>query len=127
MARCSGSAARRLVVTAAAVAVMVVAASCGGDSRDERALTVVGTEMAFDAPGRTVAGRYQVTFRNDGAVYHELAFKDPDGQFVARRSIAGGQSITMAVDLGPGTWELGCFEPGHYEAGMHSDLIVDGS
>jgi uncharacterized cupredoxin-like copper-binding protein len=31
----------------------------------------------------------------------------------------------MEVHLEPGTWELGCFEPGHYESGMHRQLIVE--
>lgn len=105
--------------------ILLVSVSCGGEGGDGRAMTVIGTEMAFEAPGRVRAGAYEVTFRNDGAVHHELAFKNPDGDFVARRSIAAGQSIVMEVELGAGAWELGCFEPGHYEAGMHRDLIVE--
>jgi uncharacterized cupredoxin-like copper-binding protein len=105
---------------------VLAAAACGSDSdANRRTMTVVGTEMAFGAPDRAGAGSYAVTFRNDGAVHHELAFKDPAGRFVARRSIASGQSVTMEVELTPGTWELGCFEPGHYEAGMHRTLVVD--
>ena len=86
---------------------------------------MVGTEMAFDAPDRVPAGSYDVRFRNDGAVPHELAFRHPSGSFVARRSIGGGMSAVIPVTLEPGTYELGCFEPGHYEAGMHRLLIVD--
>ena len=87
-------------------------------------MTVVGTEMSFDALDEVASGTYEVTFRNIGAEHHELAFVNPAGEFVARRSIPGGESVVMEVDLTPGDWELGCFEPGHYEAGMHKPLVV---
>ena len=88
-------------------------------------MAVVGREMAFEAPNRVLAGDYNVTFRNAGALYHELAFKNPSGEFVTRRSIGAGETIDMEITLEPGTWELGCFEPGHYEAGMHRELLVE--
>ena len=88
-------------------------------------MTVIGTEMAFEAPSHVTPGRYDVLFRNAGATYHELAFTNPDGEVVARRSIAGGQEIELPVKLSAGTWELGCYEPGHYEAGMHQPLVVE--
>ena len=113
---------------AALVLVLALLGACGGDGDGggeavER-FTVVGTEMAFEAPDSVAAGEYEVTFRNAGAVYHELAFKSPSGETTARRSIAGGRSVVMKVALEPGTWELGCFEPGHYEAGMYRRLVV---
>lgn len=107
-----------------ALALLTLFVACGGDGEAPKPMTVVGTEMAFEAPDRVPAGSYTVTFRNDGAVHHELAFRAPSGEFTARRSIGGGQSVTLEVDLEPGTWELGCFEPGHYEAGMHRPLVV---
>ena len=111
-----------------AAALLAAAAGCGsdgGDGGDGATFTVVGTEMAFAAPERVRAGEHRVVFRNEGQVAHELAFRNPDEQFVARRSIAAGQEVVMEVTLTPGTWELGCFEPGHYEAGMHKVLVVD--
>ena len=111
------------IMLAVLVAVAVLA-GCG-EAQETRTMTVVGTEMAFDAPDRVSAGKYRVTFRNDGAVPHELAFKGPSGRFANRISIGGGQSQVIEVTLEPGTWELGCFEPGHYEQGMHRPLVVD--
>ena len=87
-------------------------------------MTVVGTEMAFEAPDRVPAGRYEVTFRNAGTVPHELAFRSPSGEVTARRSIGAGRSVVMDVTLEPGSWELACHEPGHHEAGMHRALRV---
>ena len=116
----------RSVVTL--VLACVVLSACGGGdtvSGPKKSMTVVGTEMAFSAPDRVPAGNYQVAFQNAGKQYHELAFKDPGGKIVTRRSIAPGQFINLDVKLTAGTWELACYEPGHYEAGMHKQLIVD--
>lgn len=101
------------------------ASGTGSSTSAPKSFTVVGTEMAFTAPDRVPAGHYLVEFRNDGTVYHELALKDPSGAFVARRSIAAGQQVVLDVVLKPGTWELGCFEPGHYEGGMHRTMVVE--
>ena len=111
-----------LVATVLIVAIVVLAAC--GDGQETRTMTVIGTEMAFDAPVSVPAGKYAVTFRNRGAVAHELAFRDPSGQFANRISIPGGRSDVLEVTLEAGTWEIGCFEPGHYEQGMHRPLVV---
>ena len=106
----------------------VIVSGCGGGgavSGPLKSMTVVGTEMAFSAPDHVPAGHYQVAFQNKGTTYHELAFKNSDGKIVTRRSIAAGQFINLDVTLSAGTWELACYEPGHYEAGMHKTLIVD--
>jgi uncharacterized cupredoxin-like copper-binding protein len=108
-----------LVVTSASLG------ACGSDGgSDENEMVVVGTEMTFTAPDEVGAGEYLVTFRNDGAVPHELAFRDPSGQFVTRRSIAAASEATMEVELTPGTWQLECHELGHMNAGMHRPLAV---
>jgi len=38
--------------------------------------------------------------------------------------LSPGQSGTMAVTLSPGTYELVCLEPGHYNAGQHETFTV---
>lgn len=118
---------RRIAVTiVATLAVVATLGACKASTpKVTRALEVVGTEMAFTAPDRVPTGHYRVTFRNQGTVYHELAFKDPAGEIQMRRSIEAGQTVVIEVDLTrPGTWELACYEPGHYEAGMHRPLTV---
>lgn len=120
MRRWNGPAAIALVVTT------TVLGACGGDGDTQAdGFTVAGTEMAFQGPERVRPGTYDVTFRNDGMVPHELAFRHPSGRFAARRSIGAGMRAEMKVTLEPGRWELGCFEPGHYEAGMHRSLLVE--
>lgn len=116
---------RALAASLLVVLLTAAASSCGGgDSGPHRKLEVIGIEMAFRAPDRVKAGTYDVTYRNEGTVYHELAFNDPSGTTVARRSIAPGTSIDFEVKLEPGTYELACREPGHYEGGMHRTLVV---
>ena len=118
------------VASTGVVALVLVLAACGGGdaaSGPLKPMTVVGTEMAFAAPDHVPAGHYQVAFQNSGTTYHELAFKNPDGKIVTRRSIAAGQFVNIDVSLSAGTWELACYEPGHYEAGMHKPLTVDKS
>jgi uncharacterized cupredoxin-like copper-binding protein len=39
-----------------------------------------------------------------------------------------GTSVALHVTLSDdaiGTWEIGCFVPGHYQAGMHAPVIVE--
>jgi hypothetical protein len=115
---------RALVVGLCLAATAATVAGCS-DSSAAAKLTIVGTEMAFVAPATVPAAEYEVTFRNDGGVFHELAFTNPAGQVVARRSIAAGDQVTLTVALAPGAWELGCFEPGHYEQGMRTPLLVE--
>ena len=114
----------RWIAAVAVIAALALAPGCGDGGGSDDEFVVVGTEMAFDAPAEVAPGSYRVTFRNDGALPHELAFKDPAGEFVVRRSIAGAAEATIEVELTEGTWQLECHEPGHMEAGMHRPLVV---
>lgn len=116
-------------VVAGAVCALLFLTSCGGSDAvlPARSMTVVGREMAFDSPDRVAPGEYTILFENVGAQFHELAIKDSSGKVLTRRSIAGGAVTSMKVRLEAGTYELGCFEPGHYAAGMHKMITVDGS
>ena len=111
-------------LAAAVLAVGLAFAACGSTD-DPLELTVVGTEMAFDAPESVEAGDYVVTFENAGEIYHEVAIKDASGQVLRRTQAPAGGTSTMELTLGPGNYELGCFEPGHYEGGMFRTLTVE--
>jgi uncharacterized cupredoxin-like copper-binding protein len=117
---------RRLPRTLAALvlALALTAGACGS-TEEPMELTVVGTEMAFDAPATVEAGDYVVVFENAGAIYHEVAIKDASGQVLRRTQAPAGGTSRMEVTLEPGTYELGCFEPGHYEGGMFRTLTVE--
>ena len=110
---------------AGAVCALALLSACGGEAAlPAKSMTVVGREMAFDSPDRIEPGEYTILFENVGSVYHELAIKDSSGKVLTRRSIAGGSMTSMKVRLEAGTYELGCFEPGHYAAGMHKMITV---
>ena len=117
---------RKVVLGVLAVLAAAMLGGCANDGEtfEAKGFSVIGTEMAFEAPESVAAGMYEVTFRNDGAVPHELAFRDPSGDIVTRRSIAASSEVTIEIELTPGAWELACHEPGHYEAGMHKPLTV---
>ena len=104
--------------------VLALATSACGDSGSTMELTVVGTEMAFDAPESVPAGDYAITFENAGEIHHEVAVKDEDGKVLRRTQAAAGATSSMELTLEPGVYELGCFEPGHYEGGMFRTLTV---
>jgi uncharacterized cupredoxin-like copper-binding protein len=108
-----------------ALAVLALLLGACGSSDEPMELTVVGTEMAFDAPATTPAGDYVVRFKNHGAVFHEVAIKDAAGRIVRRVQAPPGGTSTMEVSLAAGAYELGCFEPGHYAGGMHRPLTVE--
>jgi uncharacterized cupredoxin-like copper-binding protein len=112
-------------LAALVLALTLAAGACGDDGGDALELTVVGTEMAFDAPDTVEAGDYVVTFENAGEIYHEVAIKDASGQVLRRTQAPAGGTSEMEVTLEPGTYELGCFEPGHYEGGMFRTLTVE--
>lgn len=111
-------------LAALALGLALTTAACGS-TEEPMELAVVGTEMAFEAPDTVEAGDYVVTFENAGAIHHEVAIKDASGQVLRRTQAAAGATSRMEVTLAPGTYELGCFEPGHYEGGMFRTLVVE--
>jgi uncharacterized cupredoxin-like copper-binding protein len=113
---------RRIAALLLTLLVGLLLGACG--SSDGQELTVVGTEMAFSAPASAEAGTTLVRFENHGAVFHEVAIKDATGKVLRRTQAEPGGASSMEVDLAAGTYELGCFEPGHYEGGMHRMLEV---
>ena len=115
---------RVLVIALVAIPILLSACGSAGADHKSRTLAVVGTEMAFAAPDSVVAGDYVVRFTNDGAMSHEVAVRDATGDVLRRIGAAPGQTATMELELEPGTYELGCFEPGHYQQGMKRLLTV---
>lgn len=114
---------RRLFAAVVTLLLLLGATACGDDGGGQE-LTVVGTEMAFDAPATIPGGDVTVRFENRGAIFHEVAVKDATGKVLRRTQAAPGGTSSMELTLQPGTYELGCFEPGHYEGGMHRLLEV---
>lgn len=104
-------------------------------------------EMFFQAAGQDKGAAIRVPankavrlkFKNDGVVLHDVHFgRDADldrrlykenlsTPFDMLEYPAGGEAwLTFTFsDAQKGEWELGCFQPGHYEAGMKTPFIVE--
>lgn len=91
-----------------------------------------------NAPITLKAGEtVRLVIKNEGAILHDLHFgKDADlkDRLYKTDLIAGldmieldpkqGVKLTITVPKDAGEWEIGCFQPGHYEANMKAKLIV---
>lgn len=105
-------------------------------------------EAEQNAPIRITAGeRHLIRFENEGVVEHEVHFgRNPDlearfyqenlfgpgGEHAAHGwmglHLLPGESATLHIwipEAQKGEWEIGCFMPGHYEAGQHAPFIVE--
>ena len=98
------------------------------------------TEMKIDTPNKKVkAGKVNFTAVNNGNVVHEVIVIKTDkqagdlgkGSTVSEDGSVGeipevkpGKSGQLTVDLKPGHYALICNVPGHYAAGMYTDLTV---
>ncbi|HUG31238.1 MAG TPA: multicopper oxidase domain-containing protein [Candidatus Limnocylindria bacterium] len=98
----------------------------GGGSPGE----VLGTielnavDIAFE-PAHVVvpkAGRYEIELANTGAIVHDITFADGT-QAVA----AAGETSTVTVDVPAGGLTFICSVPGHADAGMTGDIMIEGS
>ena len=106
----------------------------------------------FVSPGVVPAGTVSLRVVNQGALTHELAALPlPAGQAVGTRAVGGGGQVDEAGSLGEasrtcgagagdgiaagaagwltltlrrGPYELMCNLPGHYAAGMHTELDI---
>lgn len=104
-------------------------------------------EAEKNAPIRITAGeRHLIRFENEGTVEHEVHFGlnpdlearfykenlfGPRGEHAAHGwlglHLLPGESATLHIWIPEdrkGEWEIGCFMPGHYEAGQHAPFIV---
>jgi nitrite reductase (NO-forming) len=94
----------------------------------EETSSVTLTEFAMEpADIRLPVDARTLTVENDGAAPHELvitAAGDPEREFARTRELSSGERQELAVDLPPGTYDVACYLPGHFEAGMKGTLTV---
>ena len=132
----------------------LVAASCGGDDGGEEAARTIEVDMvdiAFEPASVDVEAGETVrfVFSNEGEAVHEGFVGDEQAQeeHDAERARGGdddeemqgmehdGDDEAVVVDPGdtgeltytfdePGLVQVGCHQPGHYEAGMVIDVNV---
>ena len=139
---------------ASALSLTLVSVSCGGDDGGEEAARTIEVDMvdiAFEPSSIDVEAGETVrfVFSNEGEAVHEGYVGDEQAQeeHDAERSGDGGEPEEMegmehddddeavVVDPGdtgeltytfdePGVIQIGCHQPGHYEAGMVIDVNV---
>ena len=132
----------------------ILAVGCGGSSSSTSTSTPAapaasGTldvqlgDMTITAPAKVSAGKTKVTATNDdpNGLTHEVVFIRTDtpasqlptngkGEASEKGSIGeiadlpAGQSASTTLDLKKGHYALICNLPGHYAAGMYTDLTV---
>jgi uncharacterized cupredoxin-like copper-binding protein len=89
-----------------------------------RTVKVSETEFKIKLPESSLpAGAYTFDVENDGKIAHDLVVKG-QGVDEATKTIDGGDSTSLTVDLKPGTYDLYCSVPGHKQAGMDLKLTV---
>jgi uncharacterized cupredoxin-like copper-binding protein len=130
------------------IAILVSVFALGMSSHASRAQQTVKATLRSDsiqlATHSVKPGRITLDVRNaaDNNMKHELVVLKTDladnalpiskGQVLERRlnkigeveDIAPGKSKRVSLKLAPGHYALICNKPGHYEAGMHTALVV---
>ncbi|MEQ1699506.1 MAG: plastocyanin/azurin family copper-binding protein [Ilumatobacteraceae bacterium] len=111
-----------------------------------RTVEIVMEDIRFDQTTLTVTAGETIEFRfvNNGKIPHDAFVGDADAQTEHEADMAhmehmGGHSMdetAITVEPGdsgelsytfehPGTFEVGCHQPGHYAAGMKIDVTVE--
>lgn len=133
-------------LTAAAGVLAVAATACVSTADDAanrpRVVEVRMVDHAFEPSAITVrAGeRVRFEFTNAGSVVHEAYLGDAAAQAAHEREMAGsdghsahggGDKVTVAPGRTdsllhrfeePGTLQIGCHQPGHWESGMRATV-----
>jgi uncharacterized cupredoxin-like copper-binding protein len=83
-----------------------------------------GGALKFDKTSlKAKAGSVTIDFTNDASIAHAVGVKgngvDKEGETIT------GSKNSLTVDLKPGTYEFYCPVPGHEEAGMKGELVVE--
>jgi plastocyanin len=120
-----------------AVAVLAIAA-CGEDDDGATAsgstppppadLTVEAHDDDLDRDEyRLAPGEQRVAYLQAGEIRHTLLVETADGAAVDgfELEVDGSSSDAGTVDLEAGRYKLYCDVPGHREAGMEADLVVE--
>ena len=137
---------RRFTVTALVmVMAIIVLAACGGGSTSKQPVdvTVTETEFSLESSMTTfeVGVPYHFIVTNNGTVNHEFDIMPPEPANTPENQVQQESLARLTQDeLPPGTTatldytftkaypagslEFACHVPGHYDAGMHTPIIV---
>lgn len=124
----------------------VLLSACAGGSAPTK-VSVTMSEFAFEPASITVtAGQpVEITLVNEGAIEHDFAIEvipvqdvstegsmsghdmtDEHSEFALHTATGPGEtSVLRFTPTQPGTYKIICSVPGHLEAGMTGELIVE--
>jgi uncharacterized cupredoxin-like copper-binding protein len=121
---------RRIVVVLAVAGLAIV--GCGEDDEPETTgptpapqadLTVEAHDIDFDRDEyRLAPGEQRIAYVQEGETRHTLLVEDIDG---FELEVDGSSSDVGTVDLEAGRYTFYCDVPGHRDAGMEADLVVE--
>lgn len=125
------------VVVVAVLLVVIVDLLSDDPAGPSASVTIEGTDFAYSPdPALALAGEVEITFENKGQIGHELillregvritspAQYDESMALGVIPSIARDVTVRRTIELDPGTYQIVCLLPGHFEGGMEADLVV---
>jgi len=119
----------------------VLAACGGGQGGASGSINVTMTDFQYTPNSFTVPAGQEVklTIKNSGAVEHSFVImklgsevtssfsdKDQANVYWEEAAVPAGQTVTdtFTAPGEPGTYQIVCAVPGHFEAGMTAKLVV---
>jgi plastocyanin len=95
-----------------------------GANGSETTLHVVATDFTFALDAAQVrAGTITFLTKNEGMIPHDFAIQG-NGMDQKTTRVKPGHTVTLTVDLQPGTYTYKCTVPGHALLGMKGTLTV---
>jgi uncharacterized cupredoxin-like copper-binding protein len=82
------------------------------------------TEFSIDMPTSLTAGPQTFSVTNNGTTEHNFEIEGQGIESVFDTNLVPGETLTMEVDLQPGTYEVYCPVGNHREQGMETELTV---
>ena len=124
-----------LTLTGALVALMIAPASAHKDSLINKKVEIIMKDIAFEVTGGPLTLKpgevVEFTIKNEGKMVHDFhlgkdanvndqLYKNNPFEPFDMLVLEPGQKakLTLTVPDKVGDWEIGCFQPGHYQAGM---------
>lgn len=125
----------RLFSAIVLVLMALTLAGCGGGAPGVTVIHVKMSEYKIELDKTSVpAGPIRFEIQNVGSIAHELVLEpngandepfSADGKESEAEDVEAGKTATLEWTLDtPGTYQLGCHVPGHFEQGMVTTFTV---
>jgi nitrite reductase (NO-forming) len=87
-------------------------------------IEITAVDIAYEQPHVMVAkaGKYEVKLTNKGTVGHDVTFADG-----TKAVAAAGETASVVVDVPAAGISFQCSVPGHADAGMRGEIMVEGA